>query len=288
MIKIENIKVSGLDAAIRGMRNAKNSWNKADSKSGYANLADYERIFENKVKEVCEVAQSMGPEIEDALKYFNTKDFDCNNFEDYNKMIHDYFKNNAKIDVDLENEVVNYFFLGVNDFKLAKTLANAGTDHGKFLRQISVTMDITAPLFWWKEFDTYKVGTTANSTSTMHTITNTPITLENFSFEMLCPMDKVEEFTCDLVTVVTICENARRNYLKYKGVNETLAQAYWRLLIEILPSGWLQTRTVSLNYAVARNIYNSRRFHKVKEWRVLCEELEKLPYGKYLIVPDRG
>ena len=122
----------------------------------------------------------------------------------------------------------------------------------------------------------------------MHTIANTPITLENFSFDIKCPGNKIEEFTCDLITIVTICENARKNYLKYKDEKPDLAKAYWRLLIEILPNGWLQTRTVSLNYAVAKNMYNARKFHKQEEWHILCKEFEKLPYGKYLIASDRG
>jgi hypothetical protein len=176
------------------------------------------------------------------------------------------------------------YILGESDLKLATTLANAGSDHGKFLRQIFVSMDITAPLFWWKEFDTYKVGTVANSTSTMHTISKKPITMESFSFDFFFGMDELQDRMCELITIVSICEGLRKKYLEALETNKTLAEQYWRMLIEILPNGWLQTRTITLNYAVLRNMYHARKNHKLKEWHMFCEWIETLPYAEQLII----
>lgn len=136
-----------------------------------------------------------------------------------------------------------------------------------------------------KEFDTYKVGTVANSTSTMHTITNSPITMENFSFEVLFPGPQAQEAMCDMITIVQICEQLRKKYLKAKeDGDDRLATNYWRLLIELLPNGWLQKRTVTLNYAVAKNIYNARHTHKLTEWHKVCKWISELPYAQQLIL----
>lgn len=178
--------------------------------------------------------------------------------------------------------------LGPNDLSLAQRLIKSGPDHGKFLRQIFVSMDITAPLYWWKEMDTYKVGTVANSTSTMHKLATTPISKELFSFdddlEFLTVDKRADEretltIVFDDVTdeLIYHLEQLRRHYLKTKNPQ------YWRALVQLLPNGWNQTRTWTANYQVLRNIYFARKNHKLSEWHTFCEEIKKLPYSKELI-----
>ena len=267
MIRIENTVVSGMDAAIRGMRNAKNSWNKADSRSGFI----CEDALDERIEElVCDLMKNMETADEVAAECYET--------------LTQFYYDNAVLSKDEDSGIVNYFLMGGNDLDLATALSKAGTDHGKFLRQINISVDITAPLFWWKEFDTYKVGTVANSTSTMHTITNSPITMDNFSFETLLPGHDAQDAFCDMITIVTICEKYRKKYLEHKDTNEKLAKAYWRMLIELLPNGWLQKRTVTLNYAVAKNMYNARHSHKLTEWHKVCKWIENLPYAQQLIL----
>ena len=164
------------------------------------------------------------------------------------------------------------FVLGDNDLNLAMRLAKAGSDHRKFLRQIIVSLDITAPLYWWKEFDTYKVGTVANSCSTMHKIQAKAFVREDFSCE------KMSEDTLAVLDVVIA--NLEKNRLAFI---ETKDKAYWHNMIQLLPTSYNQLRTVTLNYEVLINIYNSRRHHKLAEWRELCDEIKQLPYAKELI-----
>lgn len=207
MIKIENIEVFGWEAAIRGMRNPMNSWDKSDS-------------FEF-------------PPDEDGI-----------------------------------------LWIGSNDLKLMQSLIRAGTDHSKFMRMIDVTMDITAPLYWWKEFDTYKVGTVANSCSTMHKIHSKEFTLEDFSHEHLFTDDEALPFLNHLISGL--------NFYRNKYI-ETKDKKYWWQIIQLLPSSYNQKRTIQLNYQVLRNIYFSRRNHKLDEWHDFCSIIEELPYGKELI-----
>ena len=165
------------------------------------------------------------------------------------------------------------FVLGENDLALASKLAAAGSDHRKFLRQIIVSMDITAPLYWWKEFDTYKVGTVANSCSTMHKIHSKEFSREDFSCDRL-----TDDALAVLDGVIAYLESER---LKY---NETKDKAHWHNMIQLLPSSFDQMRTVSMNYEVLINIYYARRHHKLAEWHILCDAIEKLPYAKELIM----
>ena len=161
--------------------------------------------------------------------------------------------------------------LGPNDNRLLSGLTNAGPDHGKFMRMITVTMDITAPLYWWKEFDTYKVGTVANSCSTMHKIHAKPFTLEDFSHENM---------TCDAVAILNLIIdhlNQRRCDFLESG-----RKIYWWDLIQLLPTSYNQRRTVLLNYQVLKAMYHARKHHKLDEWREFCEFIETLPYS-YLI-----
>lgn len=187
-------------------------------------------------------------------------------------------------------------YLGPNDLNLMKRLRNAGTDHRKFMRMITVYLDITAPLYWWKEFDTYKVGTVANSCSTMHKIADKEFTLEDFSYEHLnCePYHRnwIESATVDeditsphkvwmtpldiLRCTIEMLNAYRESYLETKDKQD------WWQMIQLLPSSYNQKRTVMLNYEVLANIYKSRRNHKLDEWHTLCDWIERLPYSELI------
>lgn len=207
MIKIENAEIFGWEAAIRGMRNPMNSWDKRDSRYIHKNIHDSET-----------------------------------------------------------------YKIGKNDLKLMKQLANAGSDHGKFMRMINVTCDIVAPLYWWKEFDTYKVGTVANSCSTMHKIHSKEFTLDDFSIEHL------NEDVIESPFKITIdCLNFfRKLFLQNKDKDD------WWQMIQLLPSSYNQRRTVQLNYAVLKNIYHARKNHKLDEWHDFCHWIEELPYSELI------
>ena len=204
MIKIEKVDIYGWEAAIRGMRNPKNSWDKSDS----------------------------------------------------------------EIDVIAGCPC---FVIGNNDLKLMKTLAKAGSDHGKFLRMITVTLDITAPLYWWKEFDTYKVGTVADSCSTMHKIHAKEFTLDDFSYEHLLNQERYV-----LETIIEILNEDRLYFINTKDKD------YWWQMIQLLPSSYNQKRTVQLNYQVLKAMYFARKNHKLDEWRTFCEWIETLPYSELI------
>ena len=165
------------------------------------------------------------------------------------------------------------FILGENDLNLAHRLAAAGSDHRKFLRQIIVSMDINAPLYWWKEFDTYKVGTVANSCSTMHKIQAKEFSRADFSCDRM-----TEGALAVLDSVIAYLEEQRVKF------NETKEKEYWHNMIQLLPSSFNQLRTVTLNYEVLINIYYARRFHKLAEWHTLCAAIESLPYANELIL----
>lgn len=235
MIKFENTEVFNFKAALRGMRNPLNSWDKSDS------------------------------------EFYNDEDPD-----------------------DSE-----YLKIGRNDLDLAQRLIKAGSDHRKFLRQIFVSVDITAPLYWWKEYSTYKVATVENSCSTMHKIHSKPIELSDFSFEDFnfdyCDEMNLKDMFAD---VVHDCETLRRAYLAYdkKSKNtefteserkhfRSVAKHFWRGLIQLLPESYNQKRTVTLNYETLRNIYGSRRNHKLDEWSVgFMDWIKTLPYAEELII----
>lgn len=207
MIKLENTEVSGLKAAIRGMRNPMNSWEQSDSH--YAEYPD--------------------------------DDVYC---------------------------------VGEKDLDLMKRLVSAGTDHSKFMRMITVTADITAPLYWWKEYDTYKVGTVANSCSTMHKIAAKRFELDDFSH------DKMHDSTLNILEIVVNNLNYARDM--YNAADAERKKSYWWQMIQLLPSSYNQRRTVLLNYAVLRNIYHARRNHKLDEWHQFCEWIEGLPYSELI------
>ena len=160
--------------------------------------------------------------------------------------------------------------IGSNDYALMKNLRNAGTDHRKFMRMITVYLDITAPLYWWKEFDTYKVGTVANSCSTMHKIHAKEFTLEDFSCE------KLYDPLGDLRPIIDRLNVYRERYLKTKDKND------WWQMIQLLPTSYNQKRTVMLNYEVLANIYKSRKNHRLDEWHTLCDWISELPYSELI------
>lgn len=173
------------------------------------------------------------------------------------------------------------FCIGPNDKQLMMSLRNAGTDHRKFMRMITVYLDITAPLYWWKEFDTYKVGTVANSCSTMHKIAAKEFTLDDFSHEHLRDTGPMEV----LGVTIDVLNHYREKYLvatkteEYTGLP---AKDIWWQMIQLLPSSYNQKRTVMLNYEVLANIYKSRRHHKLDEWHTLCDRIESLPYSELI------
>ena len=164
------------------------------------------------------------------------------------------------------------FILGENDLALASKLAVAGSDHRKFLRQIIVSMDITAPLYWWKEFDTYKVGTVANSTSTMHKIQAKEFSRDDFSCDRM-----TDDALAVLDSVINYLEGERVKF------NETKNREHWHNMIQLLPSSYNQMRTVTMNYEVLINMYYARRYHKLAEWHTLCDAITALPYAEELI-----
>jgi len=165
------------------------------------------------------------------------------------------------------------YIIGKRDHNLMQKLINAGTDHRKFMRMITVYTDITAPFYWWKEFDTYKVGTVANSCSTMHKIASEPITRQSFSF------DTIGNTAVEIAITRTIenCEELRKLYLSTKD------KKYWRALIQLLPESWMQKRTVMLNYEVLRNMYHARKNHKLTEWHEFCDWIKSLPYSELIV-----
>lgn len=189
------------------------------------------------------------------------------------------------------------FWIGPNDADLMNRLRNAGTDHRKFMRMITVYLDITAPLYWWKEFDTYKVGTVANSCSTMHKIADKEFTPEDFSHEHLLGManndagdalflndaNNIRVDGDDLLgLIINVLNYYRGRYIKTKD------KRYWWQLIQLLPSSYNQRRTVMLNYEVLANIYKSRRNHKLDEWHTFCDWIESLPYSKLITGEKKG
>ena len=176
------------------------------------------------------------------------------------------------------------FFVGENDLALMKKLVSAGTDHSKFMRMINVTCDITAPLYWWKEMDTYKVGTVRNSCSTMHTITDKEFTLDDFSYEHLIDTDReIHSKLLRLIPVTTVLESVicELNYNREKYL-ETKDKLYWWQIIQLLPSSYNQRATVQMNYAVLRNMYHARKNHKLDEWHDFCCWIESLPYSELI------
>jgi len=168
------------------------------------------------------------------------------------------------------------FILGENDLGLAQKLRRAGSDHRKYVRQIFVSVDITAPLYWWKEFDTYKVATVANSTSTMHKIHAKPFDIDDFSHDHMTP-----DTLAFMQTVVDELEKIRQKYMT-EGKNKE----DWYDMIQLLPSSYNQMRTVTMNYETLINIFFARRYHKLQEWHTFCDWIKTLPYAEEIIIAE--
>ena len=287
-MQFENIKTYNFEGAFHGMRNPMNSWDKSDSWFGLIS-AEYDDGSEMPVVDAW-------IDNENAIRIKLNKEPLTYNMEDSNKyydVIDKYsqwlFKEGRLSENDNYLHYYDMAFLGPDDLTLAQKLILSGDEHAKFMRQIFVSVDITAPLYWWKEFDTYKVGTVANSTSTMHKLASVPITNEMFDFmdnddEIVVSQGKSingewEYVFSDYVDdIIDICEQLRQKF------NETGDAHYWRALIQILPSAYLQTRTVTMSYANLRNIYLQRKNHKLEEWHRFCEDfIPSLPYAKELI-----
>ena len=183
-----------------------------------------------------------------------------------------YSQNNKVIEIDGNG---NGTYVGDKDLDLMKRLIKSGTDHRKFMRMITVYIDITAPLYWWKEFDTYKVGTVANSCSTMHKISEKRFEREDFSIEHIHNFSEHHWMVC-MDNIISSLNVAREKYLETKDKN------YWWQMIQLLPSSYNQKRSVMLNYEVLANMYKSRKNHKLDEWRDFCKWIEDLPFS-YLI-----
>ena len=200
-----------------------------------------------------------------------------NPLESWNKSDSHYDIEEVMVDEEVVLERGKYI-IGSNDLQLAQTLIRAGSEHRKFLRQIFVAVDITAPLYFFKELDTYKVGTVANSTSTMHKLASTPITIDCFEMGDFTPL--IDNFKIDLSwqTIITYLEQLRQRY------NETKDKRYWKELIRLLPESWLQKRTITMNYENILNMYRQRKNHKLTEWsKSFCDWVKTLPYAEELI-----
>lgn len=176
------------------------------------------------------------------------------------------------VDCETDRVVDSELFIGPNDYKLLMTLAKAGNSHAKYKRMIPVIMDITAPLYWWKEFDTYKIGTVANSCSTMHKLDDRDLTISDFSTEYLTPTSFAK-----LTETIILINEYRRLFKQSKD------KRYWMQMVQLLPTSYNQKRTVMLNYQVLTDIYRDRKGHKLDEWRDLCEWIETLPYSELII-----
>lgn len=175
--------------------------------------------------------------------------------------------------MDSEYNEAGEYILGKNDLDLGQRLCKAGSDHRKFLRQIFLSVDISAPMYWWKEYDTYKVGTTANSTSTMHKIHSKVFEREDFS------CDHMDESTLKVLDVIIEQLEALRG-----NFNETKDKVYWYSMIQLLPSSYNQMRTCTMTYENLRNMYHARKNHKLEEWRTFCKWVETLPYAREFLI----
>lgn len=238
MLKIENTEVLGWEHAIRGMRNPKNSWEKSDS-------------FCSHIK--------------------------CHECPDNQKCSYYFSENGAGMPYrNTPGEELHY--LGPNDHTLMMNLAHGGPVHAKYRRMITVYLDITAPFYWWKEFDTYKVGTVANSCSTMHKIHAKPFELSDFSTEHLKPagVDMIQQ-------IINLMNGYRIDFNNPEAEKIGVKKDYWWQMIQLLPTSYNQKRTVMLNYEVLANIYESRRHHKLDEWHTFCDWIESLPYSELII-----
>ena len=270
-MKFERSWTGNWENAFRGLRHPMESYNKSDSSFG---------IAENDIF-LDELADDI---VDDYMQNWTDERIDPNE-----EKIKERLFENGIIRVNPRTDtVVEYAFIGPKDLDLAQRMIKAGTPNDKFLRQIFVSVDITAPLYWWKEMDTYKVATTANSTSTMHKLASTPITLDCFEtddFDYEWFKSTGMEPSCDTWindNIIYFLEELRQRYL------ETKDKRYWKELIRWLPESWLQTRTWTANYATLRNIIRWRSDHKLTEWHQFVDWCRALPYAEELLFYDNS
>lgn len=256
-MNFKNTWTGNWEGAFRGMRHPMESYSKSDSDFG---IAENDAWLNEVVSDV-------------AYCYVQDKE----NYDEEKEVTEDWLRENGVL--WWGKNVADYVFLGPNDLDLAQRLIKAGTPHDKFLRQIFVSVDITGPLYWWKEMDTYKVGTTANSTSTMHKLATTPITLKCFEIDDLNEWMELngQPLNYGFENIIKYCEDLRQKYLETKDVR------YWKELIRWLPESWLQTRTWTANYTTLRQIYHWRKDHKLTEWHQFCDWIATLPYANELL-----
>ena len=284
-MKFEHTEVMNFEGALRGRRNPLNSWAKSDSEFGICHL--------NEVNTAIDRFRNKYHILPEQQEYYIHAVSTAEGNWKYNLgalLAAEVPEAKPNYRHPEEDHWVHYALIGPNDMDLARRLISGGTEHRKFLRQIMVSVDITAPRYWWSEFDTYKVGTAANSTSTMHKLASTPITLDCFEVDDLStnlywnssfktgqeePDISFNEY---IGTMLDALEGLRVKY------NETKDKRYWKELIRWLPNGWLQTRTVTMNYENLRSMYHQRENHKLTEWHSFCRWVESLPYAKELIV----
>lgn len=283
-MKFENTEVMNFKGAFRGLRNPLESWAKSDSFFGIINPdQDFDEIekitctwVDHKLSHT-ELPEGEAPIEKDSLEGEAL-------FDEYWYWVVREGVLKQETHYDTLQEVA---WLGPNDLSLAQRMIKAGTSDRKFLRQIFVSVDITAPLYWWKELDTYKVGTVANSTSTMHKLASTPITKDCFEtddFNEDIMMYEQYPYSPDIYIsefwdmFINDLEHLRQKY------NETKDKRYWKELIRLLPESWLQTRTWTANYEILRNIYFQRKSHRLTEWHQFCDWIKTLPYAEELIL----
>ena len=266
-MKITNTQVYNFEGAFRGMRNPLESWARSDSRFGMT------RDPKDKIEM-------------DVLSFWREKELDKNctdaQWDEYNAFRLSWLDNNGILRYSPEEEIKEYAFLGPNDIDLAQRLIKGGSEHRKFLRQIFVCADVTSSIYLLKELDTYKIGTVANSTSTMHKLTSKPITLDCFETDDMCDVTIFDGDTpltsIDMSEIfITWLEGLRQKYL------ETKDKRYWKELVRWLPESWLQTRTMTFNYEILRNIAHQRTGHKLTEWKTFIDWIHTLPYAEELI-----
>lgn len=256
-IKIENTQIFGWEGAIRGARNPMNSWDKSDS-----------RFFERNIE----------------------------NGDSAENHYHDILKNHIIVPVEEDElEEGTCDVIGPADHKLLMNLCKGGTEEAKWRRMIHVQMDITAPLYWWKEFETYKVGTTSNSFSTMHKIHAKEFTLDDFSHEHLgftipAELNDGEEVYLNLwpVELNKLIETLNITRANYERADPSLKKDYWWQMIQLLPTSYNQRRTIDLNYEVLASQYRQRKEHRLDEWREYCEWIKTLPYSEFITMEEKN
>ena len=294
-MKFENTQVFNFEGAFRGMRNPLESWDKSDSQFCLTDI-----YMDDTLTEVCDAwieHENVGRKERGAEEL----SYEMQNCQEYYEVLEKYenwlLQEGLLRQSDYGVNVYDVAFLGPKDLTLAQKLILAGPEHYKFMRQIFVSVDITAPIYYWKEFDTYKVGTTANSTSTMHKLTSKPITMNCFEIgdydeDLYVPRadqsnsdeDWEDHWHVDSIWFHLIeCLEDLRQAINAEA-DPTRKKALWKELIRVLPQSWLQTRTVTMSYANLRNMYFQRRNHKLKEWHEFCNWISKLPYGGELIM----